>query len=95
VLLLGWWLLLQPPTTEDGHISEGKPLTAWEQMSVHDEARACEAAKTRNVELFGEWAADEGRPADRRARARRLVGRAVASRCVPAEHIYPPAKSRP
>lgn len=94
VILLGGWILVRPFVTIDGvtsgnvseyqdraaivkaaeegrvKIATDRPLSEWQQVSVHDTATDCDRAR----------AAEKNHPLY------------AQTRCVPAEHIYPPKK---
>ena len=80
-LVIGWLLMVPPP--KDGPNGTkvpdfDKPVAQWIQAKSYDTAAACEEMRDIGRDL-------EGVPPDRLAFTR-------GSRCVPAEHLYPPAK---
>jgi hypothetical protein len=75
-LLLGGWVLVYP--------DRQLPNTPWVQVSAHDTAEHCEAAK--RAMLQGLVHAIVHGPDDSSNDDR------VGIRCVPAEHLYPPVK---
>jgi hypothetical protein len=105
VFLLGGWLLMYPRFGEDGKplAPPGPPMTtrsgneyrvltsippvsqsAWVQVSAYDTAKECEKARVAFVGLKDVTDDQGAQPAPHLVRA---------ARCVPAEHIYPPAGS--
>jgi hypothetical protein len=77
-------------------------VAQWEQVSVHDQAAACEEAKTAEIgfaEDLAKWVHAEmpernawmSSPARLNANAAGYVTRWLA-KCIPADHVYPPTK---
>jgi len=91
-ILLGGWLLLTPPFNMDKgkppHFTPRRaPVDQWDQESAHDTARECEAARG---QLAAQFEREKGKvDAENRAFFTAL---AAASRCVPADSIYPPRR---
>jgi hypothetical protein len=109
VLLLGGWLLMTPPTdTVNGLSARGladpikcvkrdAPVTQWVQTLATDTARACEKAKQEQTDLY-EHTMKAMKDKKQTPFPPELLCDLWASqeaRCVPAEHIYPPAKAKP
>jgi len=84
VLLLGGWLLLLPPLDPDGEFDTGAPFKNWDQLQAYDTATECEHGK---AEWFGIVSRNKKAPKEKHE------NQLVEARCVPAEHIYPPAAS--
>lgn len=78
-VLLGGWLLMIAPGHENTR-DPAKPVSQWVQMFAYDTAADCEAQR---VDFLSK-APESGQ---------RLL--AERTRCVPAEHIYPPATKEP
>ena len=90
VTLLGGWLLMHlPPNTKNGR----EPYRDWWQWAAFDSAEECEKAreklslpaKKRILEM-----GDKKIPYNRTEAG--LDAAYAAARCIPAEHIYPPAR---
>ena len=94
VILLGGWLLMQPPPTfrsgsaEPDNFDFGAPISRWWQKAAYDTAKDCEAAREKeeheNRTIFL-----KDSPPEKRTMAA-MVARDLAGRCVPAEAVYPP-----
>jgi hypothetical protein len=87
-VLLAGWLLMFPPldkTSDPWKVIVNAPILEWEQVGAHDSANACEAARSKGIELAEtDWRDTSMAPV--------FTLQARMSRCVPADHIYPPRK---
>jgi hypothetical protein len=100
-VLLSGWLLMQPPLEpsqnkklEEYRVLGGEPVTHWEQLGAYDTAAACEHARRAHVE-HTQAQMEDWRKRSTQATAvmgGHLFAQAGISRCVPADHIYPPRK---
>jgi hypothetical protein len=85
-VLLGGWMLMLPPSEKkvDGtrHLNADAPIERWVHWQSFDRAQQCERARSDSAQRLAQDKLDTSRDF-------------VAARCVPAEHIYPPAKASP
>jgi len=96
LILLGGWLLMQPPLIEDKHAPAGftvqlqTPVQEWDQASAHDSAAECERVRTNTANGIG--VEFQRSPPESKGRKiyKELVRRVNEARCVPADHIYSP-----
>ncbi len=100
-ILLGGWLLMQPPLDhspdkklEELRVLGWKPIIFWDQLAAYDTAAACERARQAHMEQRQAQMEDWRK---RGTQASAVMGthfftQASLSRCVPADHIYPPRK---
>ena len=104
IVLLGGWLLLQPPTLRDSaglpRAAEEAPMPRWHQVQAFDTAHECEAGREELKDSSGKMmsrTSDLDTPSSRQSRdsIHRAFVAAMASRCAPAEHLYPPRKPKP
>lgn len=87
--MLSGWLLLHAPYAGEGPVfATGAPLTRWDQEGAFDTAAECEETRRLHIE-FVEKIDARGRPPGKPSLA---VTESIATRCVPAAHIYPPRK---
>lgn len=92
-LVLVGWILIGPPI--DPGPGPGKairfagraPINQWDHLSAHDTAASCEDARAALPPREGESLSSEV--------AASFMGYKVATRCVPAEHLYPPRAPMP
>jgi len=91
---------LEPPPVDRNQLSEtkvsiGAPIATWEQVGAIDTAVACETARRAGIESSRQEM-DKMRRTPGGSEAERLVQlfyfQALDSRCVPADHNYPPRK---
>jgi hypothetical protein len=77
-------------------VQEDAPLTEWQQESAYDTAKECEAARQQNMALSLKWVPypknKRGLPVETMNRMQRQY---AGARCIPSEHIYPPAQPPP
>ncbi len=102
VVLLSGWLLLAPPYMKGclrgGYNDASAPLAKWEQLAVFDTAEECQDVLFTVKERIGDMAPEnaakgDAAKLDKLNRLKSLtVSKVEAARCVPAEHIYPPAQ---
>ena len=98
LVLLAGWLLMYPPLTKqaDGTYSmqSAAPVARWVQDSAYDTVGKCESIRdSMAAAALRDLGPDDGQPptSERSWEWRTAIRRAFAvSRCVPAEHIYPP-----
>lgn len=99
VLLSGWLLMFPqldiPPNSksvDEWKILSGAPITDWEQVGAYDSAQACEDAREAGIQKTQKDRNEE--PLEIRGISPRWLFsvQAIKSRCVPADHIYPPKK---
>ena len=79
-LLLCGWLLMMPPAGQGDKPDVDAPMKEWDQRAAYDTAKDCETGK---LSAF--------KTATPNTMNDRLKNRYTEMRCVPAEHIYPPA----
>jgi hypothetical protein len=92
LILLGGWLLMQPEIlpgrTGGAFVGVDRPVTTWGHIAAFDSATDCEHARGKN------WADAEreyGAFKDDLTNPKQLRWiQATLTRCVPAEHVYPP-----
>jgi hypothetical protein len=91
-LLLSGWLLMFPPT--DGQkVLIDEDIRKWEHVAAFDTARECQDMRLGGMEWHKRQGEEIGKSSDAWRRWNDLEKqRAVASRCIPADHIYPPKK---
>jgi len=97
LILLGGWLLMQPPLIEHKHppkdtVHLHAPIQEWWQVSAHDTAKECEETKQdilKEVARLSVGATPETKnpPKDSLVDSFKQV---LNARCVPADHLYPP-----
>ena len=79
-LLFFGWLLMMPPAGQGDRPDVEAPMKEWDQRAAYDTAKDCESGK---ISAY--------RTATPNTMNDRLKNRYMEMRCVPAEHIYPPA----
>ena len=79
-LLLCGWLLMMPPAGEGDKPDHAAPMKEWDQRAAYDTDKDCENGKISAYKAATPTTMNE-----------RLKNRYMEMRCVPAEHIYPPA----
>jgi hypothetical protein len=92
LILLGGWLLMQPGVlpgrTGKGWVAVDRPVATWEHVAAFDSAADCEQARGRHwADAEGEYGAAKHDLND--PEQLRWI-QATLTRCVPAEHVYPP-----
>lgn len=95
--LLSGWLLMQPPLDRPPNSSAAKwkvvldvPIRDWEQVRAFDSAEACESERLSEFLMAQEsirMSLRTGLPL-----YPVFSDQAYRSRCIPADHIYPPKK---
>jgi hypothetical protein len=99
--LFSGWLLMQPPLDispgsgkPKGRVLGGAPIINWNQGAAFDTAAACESARQADIR-DGERKLEDARKGGHQATVEveeLLWLQSLTSRCVPADHIYPPRK---
>ena len=92
------WLLMVPPQGDTA-----PPVETWKQEEAFDTARACEDGRREELanvtRLFqAEEDVDAKQPLppalkEQHEKFRKVVEQIQRSRCVPADHVYPPARA--
>jgi hypothetical protein len=89
-----------PPLVKDGQAPGGEraeldaPVVRWSQEGAYDTAESCEQGNANNAHLVQAMVrgAINGKDPAHSVYEYGPVAAAMNARCIPAEHIYPPAK---
>jgi hypothetical protein len=90
LLLLAGWILMKPPMFMQ---AQSVPITEWEQISAYDTAADCEKKREEAIQQIRDYGKlEEKRDGKIDLHTAEMWRASLNSRCIPADHIYPPKK---